>query len=508
MAQNDIRVSETRGSVPDPHPPEDSSGFLRISGPQAFIGEEVEVAVLDEATSQAHRERMSVAGLPEISIRGFLRSLRFVFEGGETSIHESEIEPVTSIAEIPEDSRFDEIGRVALGATAVIKLNGGLGTSMGLTQAKSLVPVRSGYSFLDLIAKQVLWQRRMWNVELPLIFMNSYRTRSGTLAALEKHALGVGSIPLDFLQNRVPRVDPTTGRQVAWPDDPMLEWCPPGHGDLYSALSSSGTLDQLRGNGIRYAFISNADNLGAVLDRRILGWFAESGRPFMMEVADRTLADKKGGHLARREGRLILRERAQCPLDELDSFEDIKRHSYFNTNNLWLDLDALAVALESSPDGLPLPVIRNERPIAPSEPQGPTCIQLETAMGAAIGCFESAIAMRVPRQRFAPVKTTNDLLALWSDAFELTEDSRLIPADSEANRQRVIELDPIFYGRLSDLELRFPRGAPLLSECRRLTIKGDHRFGAKVRVIGDVQLVNDSPVPVDIPDGTVLRSDG
>jgi UTP--glucose-1-phosphate uridylyltransferase len=451
---------------------------------------------------------MSLAGLPEVSIRGFLRSLRFVFEGGQTSIHESEIEPVNSIAEIPEDSRFEEIGRVALGATTVIKLNGGLGTSMGLTHAKSLVPVRSGYSFLDLIAKQVLWQRREWNVELPLVFMNSYRTRSGTLAALERHALRVGAIPLDFLQNRVPRVDPSTGRQVEWSDDPVLEWCPPGHGDLYTALSSSGTLDQLRGNGIRYAFVSNADNLGAILDLRILGWFAKSGRPFMMEVADRTLADKKGGHLARRNGRLTLRERAQCPADELGSFEDIERHAYFNTNNLWLDLDALAAQLEASPDGLPLPVIRNERPIAPNDPDGPSCVQLETAMGAAIECFESAIAMRVPRERFAPVKTTNDLLALWSDAFELTEDSRLIPTDSEANRHRVIELDPRFYRHLSDLELRFPRGAPLLSGCRRLTIKGDHRFGAQVRVVGDVQLINDSPVPVEIPDGSVLRGEG
>ena len=49
-------------------------------------------------------------------------------------------------------------------------------------------------------------------------------------------------------------------------------------------------------------------------------------------------------------------------------------------------------------------------------------LQLETAMGAAIECFERAAAILIPRSRFAPVKTTADLLALMSDAYEVTDD--------------------------------------------------------------------------------------
>ncbi len=102
-----------------------------------------------------------------------------------------------------------------------------------------------------------------------------------------------------------------------WPESPAKEWNPPGHGDLYAAISTSGTLDQLLEGGYEYAFVSNSDNLGAVLDTEILGYFAEERLPFLMEVAHRTRADRKGGHLAQLEnGQLILRELAQCPPDE------------------------------------------------------------------------------------------------------------------------------------------------------------------------------------------------
>src|SRR5438105_1204399 len=81
-----------------------------------------------------------------------------------------------------------------------------------------------------------------------------------------------------------------------------LEWCPPGHGDIYTALVTSGMLDALLDAGYEHAFVSNSDNLGAVLDPRILAWFAAERIPFLMEVADRTEADRKGGHIAQRPG--------------------------------------------------------------------------------------------------------------------------------------------------------------------------------------------------------------
>ena len=452
-------------------------------------------------------DKMRAEGLPEIAIRSFERALRFVVDGGATTISDQELEPIDGLQSMNELVDFEAAGREAASRAAVIKLNGGLGTSMGLAGAKSLLPIRPGRTFLDSIAEQILHQRRHLGVDLPLVLMNSYRTHEDSLEALSKYPSLATSLPLGFVQHKVPRIDVESWQPVDWPADESLGWCPPGHGDLYIALASSGMLDALRDRNIRYAFVSNADNLGAVLDLSILGWFATNELPFLMEVAERTEADKKGGHLARRKGRLVLREVAQCPDSDLPSFQDIAKHRHFNTNNLWLDLEVLAEALERSPDGLPLAVIQNEKHVDPKDAKSPRCYQLETAMGSAIDCFEGAGAIVVPRERFAPVKTTNDLLELWSDAYSVAEDGRMIPVDAKAKRDRVIDLDPRYFGRIDDLELRFPEGAPSLARCQRLTIRGDHRFGANVVVEGRVELVNDSSKPVMIEDECLLRRD-
>ena len=370
----------------------------------------------------AFETKMRAAGLPEIATRAFLRAANFVSSGGSTTISDQELDEIGPLRTHAELSEYEARGREAVASAAVIKLNGGLGTSMGLSKAKSLLPIREGTSFLDSIAEQILYQRQAWGVDLPLVLMNSYRTRDDSLTALAKYPNLAADLPLDFLQHKVPRVDAESWAPIDWPADESLAWCPPGHGDLYIALASSGMLDRLRRQGMRYAFVSNADNLGANLDLRILGFIAAREIPFLMEVAERTESDKKGGHLAAKNGQYILREVAQCPESDLDTFQDIERHRYFNTNNLWLDLDALADLLEKSPDGLPLSVIRNEKRVDPKDASSPRCYQLETAMGSAIECFARAEAIVVPRERFAPVKTTNDLLALWSDAYRRLED--------------------------------------------------------------------------------------
>jgi UTP--glucose-1-phosphate uridylyltransferase len=462
---------------------------------------------LDDAGLAKFANRMRDEGLPEIATRSFLAALRFVSSGGETTISEASIEPVESLPDARQLEKYADAGRAAAAKTVVIKLNGGLGTSMGLSKAKSLLPVRPGLSFLDLIARQILWQRENWGNELPLVLMNSYRTRDDSLAALAAHSDLATEIPPDFLQHKVPRIDAESWTPVEWPADESLAWCPPGHGDLYIALESSGMLQTLRAKGIRYAFMSNADNLGAVLDPSILGWFASKEIPFAMEVAQRTESDKKGGHLARRDGRLMLRETAQCSEADVESFQDIGRHHYFNTNNLWIDLDVLASRLDASDSGLPLPVMKNVKHVQPKNSSSPVCYQLETAMGSAIECFEGAEAIVVSRERFAPVKTTNDLLSLWSDAYRVSEDARMIPTDAEANRIRVIDLDPDYYKHVDDLQTRFPAGAPSLAKCQRFSVRGDHRFGADVAVVGSVALVNESDTPVEISDGSVLGGD-
>jgi UTP--glucose-1-phosphate uridylyltransferase len=250
--------------------------------------------------------------------------------------------------------------------------------------------------------------------------------------------------------------------------------------------------------GCDWAFVSNSDNLGAIADPRILAWADEAGVPFVMEVVRGTAADRKGGHLALHDGALILRETAQAPDDD-PSFTDVDRWRYYNTNNLWLDLRALERLLAEHPGGPDLPLIVNRKTVDPSDPSSPAVLQLETAMGAAVGAIPGARAVQVPRSRFAPVKTTDDLLVVRSDAYTCTDAGELAPAF--AGDPPVVALDPDTYKLLPEAERRFPAGPPSLRACRRLTVRGDVTFGAGVVIEGDVALDG----PATIPDGAVLR---
>jgi UTP--glucose-1-phosphate uridylyltransferase len=377
---------------------------------------------------------------------------------------------------------------------------------MGLDRAKSLLAVKEGLTFLDIIARQVLALRQRFEARLPLVLMNSFATHEDSMAALARYPEIEADVPLAFLQNKFPRIRADDLQPVSWPPNPALEWAPPGHGDLYTAISASGMLETLLEHGYRYAFVSNSDNLGATLEPRILTWFAEQGIPFLMEAADRTPADRKGGHLARRRGDgFVLRETAQVPPGDLDAFQDISRHRFFNTNNLWLNLRALADELERRGGVLELPVIVNRKTVDPADPSTPAVIQLEAAMGAAIEVFEGAQALRVPRRRFAPVKTTDDLLVVRSDAYVLTGDARVELAAERGERPPLVELDSRFYKILRDFEPRFPAGPPSLVACERLAVVGDVLFGAGVVVRGTVKVEHDGPGQLRIEDGTVLE---
>ncbi len=449
--------------------------------------------------------KMRAAGLPPLAIEAFRRSFEAAASGDTGLLSRAEIEPLAELPNLGDLSRFRAEGESWLDRSVVLKLNGGLGTSMGMSRAKSLLPVRPGASFLDLIARQVLHLRQAHGCRLPLILMDSFRTRDDSLAALAKHPGIESDVPLDFLQGRVPRLDPETFAPVSWPPARSYEWCPPGHGDLYVALRTSGTLDRLLARGYRFAFVSNADNLGALFDVELLGWIAENSVPFVLEATDRTEADRKGGHLAmRKDGRLVLRESAQCPPDEKADFQDISRHRYFNTNNLWLDLRALDHKMRECGDVLPLPLIRNEKPVDPDDASSPRCLQLETAMGAAISVFEEARAVRVSRSRFAPVKTTSDLLVLWSDVYQVTPEASVVPSPDRTLPAIEIDLDPAFYAHIDRFQERFSRGAPSLLECRRFVVRGDVHFGRGVRVRGDVGLEAPAGGSLTIPDDTVL----
>ncbi|CAB4861855.1 MAG: UTP--glucose-1-phosphate uridylyltransferase [Actinobacteria bacterium] len=453
----------------------------------------------------AARQKLEADGAGLAAVAAFVRFHHQLAEGQRGLIGENSIEP---ISELPDAEDLPAVeNHEALGRTVVIKLNGGLGTGMGMTKAKSLIEAKEGLSFLDIVARQVLALREATGAQLPLVLMNSFATRADTLEALSAYpGLATNGVRLDFLQNRVPKLHAGSLLPVEWAADPELEWAPPGHGDLYTALVTSGTLEELRAEGFRYAFVSNADNLGAVLDERILNWFASKEIPFLMEVADRTAADRKGGHLARRpEGGLVLREVAQTADADLDAFQDVDRHKYFNTNSLWVDLDALAKALDVGAGVLDLPMIVNHKTVDPTDPTSPEVIQLESAMGAAIALFEGAAALRVPRSRFAPVKTTGDLLAVRSDAYVLTSDSRVVLDPRREGRPPVVDLDAAHYKLLADFEDHFPAGPPSLINCESLKVEGDVLFGHGVVVEGVMTVDSGGVGKAAVSDGTTLK---
>ena len=425
-------------------------------------------------------------------------------ESGETgALAEPDIEPIQELPKLADLHIDPEQAREALGRTAVLKLNGGLGTSMGMERAKTLLPVRDQETFLDVIVAQVRNARKRYDISLPVVFMHSFRTRDDTLDALSAHPdLPVDGLPLDFLQNQEPKLAVEDLSPVRWPADPALEWCPPGHGDLYTALEVSGVLAALLANGVRYAFVSNADNLGAAADAEVAGWFAGTGAPFAIEACRRTASDRKGGHLAvrRADQALVLRESAQTRPQDSDAFADVDRHRYFNTNNLWLDLEAVAAALQRTDGVLGLPLIRNVKNVDPSDPDSPEVVQIETAMGAAVEVFEGSVAIEVDRSRFLPVKTTNDLLVLRSDVYELTDEHRLVVSAGRGRPAPYVDLDRAYFTLLRDFDARFPAGPPSLVDCDRFVVRGDVTFGTDVVARGEVSVDG----PLSVPDGTVL----
>jgi UTP--glucose-1-phosphate uridylyltransferase len=452
-------------------------------------------------------EKMRDEGVADAAIRAFEHYYRQL-EAGETGlIPEDSIEPVTDLPaldKLPEDAEEE---REALQHAIVLRLNGGLGTSMGLTKAKSLLEAKDRLSFLDVIARQVLALRVRHDTRLPLVLMNSFSTREDSLQALERYEDLPADVPADFVQNKEPKIRVDDLMPVEWPDDPSLEWCPPGHGDLYPALVASGMLERLLAQGYEYAFVANSDNLGAVLEPRILAWLRRERIPFLMEVTERTEADRKGGHLARRigDGRLLLREIAQTPDEDLEALQDLSRHRWANTNNLWLDLRALRDAMREREGVLGLPLIRNEKTADPSDKSSPAVYQLETAMGAAIGVFEDAPALVVPRIRFAPVKTTDDLCAVRSDAYVLTDDAHVVLVDERDGRVPFVALDSEHFKILRDYDARFPEGEPSLKEAERFVVEGDVRFGRGIVVRGSVTVSQDDDGQRLIEDGAVLE---
>jgi len=455
------------------------------------------------AAFDACKTKMEAEGLSKAAIQAFESTFNALVSGETGMIPESTISPAPDLVDAT--AITVEPSSDLLSETVVLKLNGGLGTGMGLDKAKSLLVVKDGLTFLDLTAKQVQYMKKEFG-NVKFMLMNSFSTSADTMNFLkEKYPDLAGEEGLEMVQNKIPKIDVETFQPATYESNPDNEWCPPGHGDLYAALIGSGSLQDLLSKGYKYMFVSNSDNLGATLDLKILTHFATTDSPFMMECCIRTENDKKGGHLAVRNSdkQLVLRESAMCLDEDEAEFQNISKHRFFNTNNLWIRLDKLQEIIDAHGGFIPLPMIKNKKTVNPKDDSSQKVLQLETAMGAAIECFKGATAITVPRTRFAPVKKCNDLLLLRSDAYVISEDFRPVLSAACGGAAPVISLDSKKYKLVGSLEEATVDGVPSLAKCKRLTVKGVVKMSSETTFVGDVTITNDGEEAKQVPKTTI-----
>jgi len=452
-------------------------------------------------------DKMRSERLPEACITTFRHYYQMVYNKETGSIPERSITavPPESIAKLDSLRHYSTSGIPLLSRTALIKLNGGLGTTMGCMGPKSLIPVKNELTFLDIIIKNLIVCNKKYATTTPLILMNSFNTETESLNLIKQYPEIHTAIPASFIQHKFPRISEKTLEPVSFPNAPDAEWNPPGHGDLYLALKTSGTLRHLLENNFKYAFISNSDNVNAHLDPSIPGYMDAMKLDFLMEVAQRTPSDQKGGHLALDlNGSFVLREIKQCPHDDLHFFEDVHRHQFFNTNNLWINLESLDELLNKNGGSINLPLICNQKVLSASDKNTISVYQLESAMGSVISYFPATAIINVPRTRFLPVKNINDLVLMQSDAYSLTEEYALQLHTLTNDAPPSIKLDPVFFGNVTQLAERFPGGTPSLRNCSSLIVKGDIHFGTNITINGITSITNNSSHPVTIPDASTL----
>lgn len=392
----------------------------------------------------------------------------------------------------------DELRSSLLSKLAVLKLNGGLGTTMGCVGPKSAIEVRDGMNFLDLTVRQIEYLNQLQDVSVPLILMNSFNTDSDTRKVIQKYGRNRINI-ITFNQSRYPRVGKDSLLPVPnSPTDDKECWYPPGHGDIFNALDHSGLLDELIEQGKEYLFVSNIDNLGATVDPIILKHMVDSGAEFLMEVTDKTRADIKGGTLIDYSGSVQLLEIAQVPNEHKNDFTSIKKFKIFNTNNIWINMRAIKRVIEEKT--LDLEVIANHKTM---EGTGQKVIQLETAIGAAIKHFKCAHGVNVPRTRFLPVKSCSDLFLIQSDMYILSH------GELTLNPKRVFPIVPLV--KLGDHFKKVPSflsrfaGPVHIMELDHLTVTGDVTFGKDVTLKGTVIIVANHGSRIDIPSGSILE---
>lgn len=447
--------------------------------------------------------RSAVSGLNQISENeksGFINLVGRYLSGEAEHVDWSKIKTPTDDIVVPYDTIApppeDEVKtKELLDKLVVLKLNGGLGTTMGCTGPKSVIEVRNGLTFLDLIVMQIENLNSKYGCKVPLVLMNSFNTHDDTLKIVEKYTNSSVEIHT-FNQSQYPRLvvedflpfpcKGQTGRDG---------WYPPGHGDVFPSLKNSGKLDLFLSQGKEYIFVANSDNLGAIVDLKILSHLVQNKNEYCMEVTPKTLADVKGGTLISYEGKVQLLEIAQVADEHVNEFKSIEKFKIFNTNNLWVNLNAIKRLVEA--DALKMEIIPN-----PKEVEGVKVLQLETAAGAAIKFFDNAIGINVPRSRFLPVKATSDLLLVQSDLYTVADGFVIRNPARNNPANPSIELGPEFK-KVSNFLSRF-KSIPSIIELDSVKVVGDVWFGAGVTLKGKVTVNAKSGAKLEIPDGAVI----
>lgn len=431
---------------------------------------------------------------------------RFLSEKGPSIVWER-------IEKLPEDAVKDyfslpepstELVREMLNKLVVIKLNGGLGTSMGCHGPKSMIHVRNELNFLDLTVQQIEHLNKTYDVNVPLVLMNSFNTDDDTQKFVRRYK-GLQVEIYTFNQSCFPRISRDTLLPIARTCDiegDMEAWYPPGHGDFYDSFRNCGLLKEFIQQGREYCFISNIDNLGATVDPKILNLLfcpADRSPEFVMEVTDKTRADVKGGTLIQYEQKLRLLEIAQVPKEHIDDFKSVKTFKFFNTNNLWVKLSAIERVLQERT--LNMEIIVNNKTLA----NGLNVIQLETAVGAAMKTFNGGLGINVPRMRFLPVKKTSDLLLVKSNLYSLNHGSLVMSPLRMFPTTPLVKLGDNHFAKVKEFLSRFA-DIPDLLELDHLTVSGDVTFGRGVSLKGTVIIVANHGDRIDIPSGAVLEN--
>eukprot|EP00123_Amoebidium_parasiticum_P012075 comp21094_c0_seq2/m.28475 comp21094_c0_seq2/g.28475 ORF comp21094_c0_seq2/g.28475 comp21094_c0_seq2/m.28475 type:complete len:499 (-) comp21094_c0_seq2:236-1732(-) len=484
------------GKVEKPKPPrrEDSlASFkeLHNSTARAAMQEDLNTLVQTAIEKDAARKEMDA----------FAQLFERYLNKAEDKIHWEKIKPppegmvhlYKTLSEVPSSSVHELLDKLV-----VVKLNGGLGTTMGCTGPKSVIEVRDDMTFLDLTVRQIEWLNEQYDCDVPLVLMNSFNTHEDTEKIIQKYAASPVTI-LTFNQSRFPRI----WKESLKPCPTQFEgsndkWYPPGHGDVYGALKRSGILDGLLDKGKEYMFMSNIDNLGATVDLQILNFLDTNSTEFIMEVTNKTQADVKGGTLIDYEGQCRLLEIAQVPKDHVEEFKSIKKFRIFNTNNLWVKLSAIQRLVEGN--GLHMEVIVNEKSL-----DGMKIVQLETACGAAIKNFQHACGINVPRSRFLPVKTCSDLFIVKSNLYSIQHGALVMSPERPFPTVPLVKLGDEHFKKVSQFLGRFAK-IPHIVELDHLTVTGDVTFGAGVVLRGTVIIVANHGDRIDIPPGAILEN--